>query len=311
MYRLFIFSFFIGTVAITFKKDRAEPFLNKKIYELKAGATTMEICSDGGRIVSFRLGNIEMITNKNEHENFGSTLWTAPQRDWGWPPYATLDSEEYQVEKTGDTLKMISSPDLKSGLQFEKTFLTINNQYIRVEYVIRNISGIEKKLGAWEVTRVPCGGLAFFHAGGKGKVPKSSLQIDLLQDSVNWVMIDKKPITKHQKLFATAGQGWIGYAVNNVLFVKQFPDTRPEDYSPEQGEVEIYTDKEKSYTELENQGPYRLLQPGQSLNYIVNWQLIAIPKIVESEKANKKLCSFAGKQVNQIINSENKLKEIK
>ncbi len=298
MLRLFLIIYLIVAAATDLKKEA--PGLNKdeKVFEVIAGKSIMKISAEGGRIISFRLGNKELIINKSEHENFGSTLWTAPQSDWGWPPYATLDSQEYRVEKLGDTLKMTSKPDLKSGLQFEKTFLAINNHFIRVEYLIRNISAKEKKLGAWEVTRVPCGGLAFFHAGGKGKVPESSLKIDSLQDSVNWVLIDKKPIPKHQKLFATASEGWLGYAFNDMLFIKQFPDTKPEDYSPKQGEIEIYVNKEKSYAELENHGAYSLLRPGQSLSYVVNWFLLPIPEGINSRHPNQQLSIFLTNKIN-------------
>jgi hypothetical protein len=110
-------------------------------------------------------------------------------------------------------------------------------------------------------------------------------------------MINKKPIIKHQKLFATAGQGWLGYAVNNVLFIKQFPDTKPEDYSPKQGEIELYANKEKSYAELENHGRYSILQPGQSISYVVNWYLLPIPKEINSGQPNQQLSFFLTSEI--------------
>lgn len=294
MYRFFLISLLITTSAFVLKKDTARAFKSEKTFELCAGNITMKISANGGRIISFRLGNKELLTNESEHENFGSTLWTAPQSNWGWPPYETLDKLAYRVEKIGDTLKMTSEPDVKSGLQIEKKFVAVDGNFIHIEYRLQNITKKEKAVGAWEVTRVPCGGIVFFPAGGVAKIPASTLKINSSTAGINWISIDKKATPENQKLFATASEGWLAYAFNDVLFIKQFPDTKPEDYSPQHGEVEIYINKEKRYAELENHGVYTLLKPGQVLSYVVNWYLYAIPKKVEVKQLIKKLSSFAG-----------------
>ncbi len=272
---------------------------SEKVYEIKAGNSTMKVSANGGRILSYKMGAIELITSEQQHENFGSTLWTAPQSNWGWPPYPVLDSDEYQVEKLGDTLKMMSAADDKSGLQFEKRWFPLGKNAIQIEYKIRNISSQEKAVGAWEVTRVPCGGIALFPNGGQGNIPISSLKLSLKQKGINWIRINKNKIMAHEKLFSTASEGWLAYTMKGLLFIKQFPDTKPKAYSPEQGEVEIYIDKEKSYAELENHGPYLRLQAGESLSYVVNWHLVQIPPAVNGEKGNIKLAAYCRNLMNK------------
>jgi len=272
---------------------------SKQVFGLKAGNSIIKISANGGRIISYKYGEKEILTQAKEHENFGSTLWTAPQSDWGWPPFEVLDNREYKIEKVGDILKMTSDPDPKSGFQFEKTWQAAENNSIRIEYLIKNISGKAKSVGPWEVTRVPCGGLAFFPDGGKGKVPESNLKPDLEEDGIKWISINKNPISDHQKLFSTAKEGWMAFAFEGYLFIKQFPDIQPENYSPKQGEVEIYINKEKSYTELENQGAYRLLQPGETIKYIVYWYLVPIPETVKIDVGSQELVRFARKQIIQ------------
>lgn len=275
-----------------------------RIFEVKAGKTVMKISAQGGRIISFRMRGKEFMTRQSEHENFGSTFWDAPQSNWGWPPYRVLDSQDYSVEKIGNTLIMTSQPDYKSGFQFEKRFRAGDSHFIRIEYRIRNISGEEKRVGPWEVTRVPCGGLAFFPDGGQWALPESKLKPDLRKDGVNWIMISKKPDSEHRKLFSTASEGWLAYAFQRMLFIKQFTDTQPENYSPRQGEVEIYVNKEKRYTELENHGAYQVLKPGESLGYVVNWGLVTIPETVKVEAGSRDLASFARQQFkNQLSNN--------
>jgi hypothetical protein len=270
-----------------------------RLFELRAGKTRMIISVNGGRIVSLKYKETEFLTQSSENENFGSTLWTAPQSNWGWPPFAVLDSMEYKVEQNGNILKMTSFYDLKSGFQIEKTWQPVGENFISIHYLIRNISDRSKSVGAWEVTRVPCGGLAFFPDGEKGKVPPSKLKPDSTQKGINWLLVDKKPIPGHLKLFSTAQEGWLAYAINGMLFIKQFPDTKPEDYSPRQGEVEIYINKDKSYTELENQGAYRTLEPGEALSYQEFWRLVPVPEKWKIEVGNEKLSKLVRKVFKQ------------
>ena len=221
-----------------------------KTFEIKAGKTTMKISAAGGRIISYTYDVKEILTQASEHENYGSTLWTSPQSDWGWPPFAVLDEQEYQVEENNGSLKMTSSPDPKSGFQMIKTWKITDRQSIEIEYRIKNISEKAKSVGAWEVTRVPCGGMAFFPDGGAGKVPESKLKVSLNENGINWISIDKKPMVEHQKLFSTASEGWLAYSFNGLLYIKQFPDTKPENYPPKQGEIEIYVNRKKAIPNL-------------------------------------------------------------
>jgi hypothetical protein len=301
LYLLLTFSFILFTSVFATEKDTLDKRNAGQTFEVKVGKTVMKISANGGRIISYRIGKNEFLTCQSQHENFGSTLWTAPQSEWNWPPYAELDSLKYRVESTGDVVKMISQQNSKSGFQFEKSWQAVGSDFIRIEYVIRNISATQKSVAPWEVTRVPCGGIAFFPDGGNGNVPQSSLLPDLQSDGINWVSIDKNPGSKHVKLFSTAREGWLAYALNGVLFIKQFPDILPENYPPQQGEVEIYTNKDKSYSELENHGSYRLLQPMETCSYVVNWYLFPIPKKVKVKEGNPKLTSFSRHQISRLI----------
>ena len=296
LYLVFFFFIIIST-AISAKKSLFVQNMSNHIFRIQSGKTEIEISQRGGRIVSYKFEGKEMLTQSTEHENYGSTFWTAPQRDWGWPPSDVLDNQNYKVEKYGKGLKMISKPDQKSGFQFEKSWKVNENKSIHIEYVIRNISNSTKSIGAWEVTRVPCGGIVFFPDGGVGKVPDSSLKRDIQKEGINWIMIDRKPIPEHHKLFSTASEGWVAYALNNLMLIKQFPDTRPENYSPEQGEVEIYVNKDKSYIELENQGGNQQLLPGESLSYDENWYLISIPEDLNIISGNSELPQLVRRQI--------------
>jgi hypothetical protein len=57
--------------------------------------------------------------------------------------------------------------------------------------------------------------------------------------------------------------------------LKQFQNLRPGEAAPGEAEVQVYVNAGKTYIELESQGAYTLLQPGQSLQWAVRWHLAA------------------------------------
>ena len=146
IYIILVVNFLIGSSVFAADNKAASEIKPGMIFKVNCGKAVMEISKNGGRIVSFQHGNQEFLTQSSEHENFGSTLWSAPQSNWGWPPFEVLDNREYKVEKVGDILKMTSDPDPKSGFQFKKTWQAAENNSIRIEYLIKNISGKAKSV---------------------------------------------------------------------------------------------------------------------------------------------------------------------
>ena len=71
--------------------------------------------------------------------------------------------------------------------------------------------------------------------------------------------------------------------------VKTFQDLQPGEPAPEEAEVQVYVNRGKSYIEIESQGVYTLLQPGEQLSWTVKWHLLpvdseAIPSEVLMQK---------------------------
>lgn len=260
------------------------------LYSLKVENVTMRVSKMGGRIVSFKYGSEEILTQSNEHENFGSTLWTSPQSGWGWPPYKVLDEKEYEGGITGDFLWLRSEADSVSGFQMEKIFTPdYRNSGLTITYVIRNISKVTKSVGAWEVTRVPAGDLSFFPKGKFAKMPESNLKGVSESKGIIWFQGNNKKFEGGQKLFSSGRNGWVAHIHKNILFVKMYPDIKVSELAPLQGEVEIYADGNRIYEELENHGTYQLLMPGDSLKYQVGWYLRELPANTEVIRGNMKL----------------------
>ena len=68
------------------------------LYTLKNGNLTMTInATKGAKILSFKCGDQEVISQLKWPESFGSTFWTSPQKEWNWPPVFEFDKKPYTV----------------------------------------------------------------------------------------------------------------------------------------------------------------------------------------------------------------------
>ena len=72
------------------------------------------------------------------------------------------------------------------------------------------------------------------------------------------------------------GKGWLAYLnkEKGLLLVKQFEDLVAGQPAPDEAEIQVYVNRGKTYIELESQGAYTTLQPGEELNWTVRWYLL-------------------------------------
>lgn len=268
------------------------------IYTLSAGDLIFSISAQtGGRIVSFRRGNSELLTSTNEHPRYyGATFWISPQKDY-WPPYPAIDQLPYKTTIIGHKIQMVSQTE-NMNFRITKEFsISTSNTAICIAYKIENISNKTYKLAPWDVTRV-FGGLSFFPIGEEDKnINISSIPNSFIKSNILWVPFIQEKNMKAQKLFNTAKGGWMAHYYKNLLFVKCFPDIQVEDIPPQQGEVEIFIAANGKYIELENHGRYITLAPNESTVYNEKYYLLFLGQ----NKKEKDLLSII-KQLNKKVN---------
>lgn len=252
----------------------------------------------GGRILSFSHYGKELLTGKNIHEqNYGATLWVSPQSEWGWPPYPALDIEPYFSEIRKDTLILTSTIDPISGFQMKKTFVMNHQGTLNIRYMIRNCTDSVKYVAPWDVCRVKKGVSCFSIDEKTHTFPKIEKyeMIQRVDSLLFYATIQADQNTGEQKIFAASTGGWLAHYSDSLLFIKRFPDISVKDLAPEQGEVEIFVARKGIYVELENQGKYQKLSPGESLNYEQQWIL------------QKKPCKIDSKNYSSLIKEINKI----
>ena len=276
--RLFAFMHLSGHYRIIFPDP---------MREVKAGRLGMTIDTGaGGRIISLKYDGKEMLSQTKMPESFGSTFWTSPQSDWNWPPVPEIDKYPYEVEADGQQLTLTSSVSEKLGVRVRKTFESdARNNAIAVTYQIENAGTETRSVAPWEITRVPNEGTVFFDAPVAGITPAGIMPF-AQADGLAWLTFDVKD--ENRKVNAD-GKGWLAYHNNGLVLIKQFDDLKSGQPAPGEAEIQVYINRGKTYVELESQGAYTTLRPGESLSWTVRWSVIGCDDPCPGKKIARKV----------------------
>lgn len=252
-----------------------------QVFTLKNGNITMTINPDkGGKILSLKYQDQEVLSQSRWPESFGSTFWTSPQKEWNWPPVPEFDKQPYTIQKKEADRLMITSPvSQRLRLRVGKDFQTdkTDGAFV-ITYSIKNEDKEPRRVAPWEITRVPNADGQILFEAVDSIWPAGLISFEQANGAV-WYKTDEAP--QNRKVNADA-RGWLAYAADGLLLVKRFQDLKNNEPAPGEAEVQVYVNRGKSYIELESQGAYTLLQPGESLQWTVRWYLMPV------DTANKK-----------------------
>ncbi len=242
---------------------------------LKSGDATMMVSpQNGGKILSLKYKDREVISQLKWPESFGSTFWTSPQKEWYWPPVPEFDKQPYTLEEKDGSLVMTSGVAEKLGYRIRKFFATdAKDNAIVVTYSIINESDQERQVAPWEITRVPNdGGLIFFDAPIDSITPAGLMDFKSGYGAV-WYKTDAA--NDNRKINAD-GKGWLAFCNNGLMLVKRFDDLTASQPAPDEAEIQVYVNRGKTYIELESQGAYTTLKPQEELSWTVRWYLVPV-----------------------------------
>ena len=134
--------------------------LGNELYSISSGELSMTVdAGKGAKILSFKYGDKEVISQLQMFNAFGSTFWTSPQAEWNWPPVAEYDRLPYEVELGSDYMEMKGQVSERFGYSISKKFsadpkhdalvvtYTITNHTVII-YPIDNKSGLIHRTAA-------------------------------------------------------------------------------------------------------------------------------------------------------------------
>jgi hypothetical protein len=79
---------------------------------------------------------------------------------------------------------------------------------------------------------------------------------------------------------------------SELLFIKKFDDVASGKAAPSEAEVEVYTNPNQSYTELENQGTYASIASKDSVTWRVKWFARKLPSSVDAIVGSASLTNY-------------------
>ena len=257
--------------ATLFAAPAVEPLENSQ-FKVSIGEVAMIVdAAQGGKILSFTYQGKEIMSRMTLMNSYGSTFWTSPQSEWNWPPVREYDSMPYSVEEQGTTLKLKGQVSERYKSRICKEFYPdpVDNAIV-VTYTIINESDQERQVAPWEITRVPNAGVVFFQAQ-----PEDIKPADLLPfHSMNGIALYAADTTARNRKINANGKGWYVFANEGLMMMKRFQDLNEGEEAPKEAEIQVYVNAGKTFMELECQGPYTSLKPGESLHWSVRWYLM-------------------------------------
>lgn len=263
---------------------------------LEFGDTYFEVApGHGGRITSLRQAGQELLWLSgadNYADALGSTFWPSPQ-SWPWPPPAEIDLHAYRATlDAGGVITLEGDKNDATSLKVGKRFRAdLTREALELEYAMTNAGSSSVKWAPWEITRMPASGLAFWPTGGapRGDEPMASTS------ALGHTWCDPRQTEGEGKLFADGAGGYLAYVVGDRLLVKQFQDQPESAAAPGEAEIELYVNPDHRYVEVENQGAYSSIAPGQTVRWKVAWYVRKLPAGISVSAGNADLVAFVVK----------------
>ena len=274
MNKLRIFSLLLA-VAGSCLMARAQEIkaLENDQYSVTSKDMTLVVdAAHGGKILSFKYKDAEILNQGRRPNSFGSTFWTSPQAQWNWPPVAEYDTKPFAAELKDNALFLTGEKSERFGYRIRKKIHVCPHDGAMVlTYTIVNESAETRQVAPWEISRVANGGVLYFQAD---KVEPANNMAGLpftFKDGIAWYEMDEAQ--ENRKINAD-GEGWLAFNNGEVIFIKKFQNLKEGEAAPAEAEIQVYANPGKTFVEVEEQGPYTTLQPGESVDWMVRWYLI-------------------------------------
>lgn len=261
---------------------------------------------EGGRLARLRHRGVDLVLPPGGIPGFyGDTFWPSPQSLFDWPPPAALDARPYEVLADTETrLVLRSGPDEALGLRAIKAF-ELADDALDFELTLVNISSRPVEVAPWQVTRAPVTGLLVWEPGEpfadaervhKQRVdpgcffdhPDAPVAFAAVRDEGRHRSVRVGEVQQRMKYFTDA-RGWLAHVHDGALFLRTFPDLTVAQAAPLQAELELFFAPDLGYIELENQGPYQRLEPGERLDYATRWRFASVDPAVPTDRVSADL----------------------
>jgi len=210
----------------------------------------------------------------------GHRLWHAPE---DMPRSYIPDDAGLTVEDIPDGVRLCQPTEIATGIR--KTMeihLLPDRPALRIVHTLQNDGVWPVDLAAWAITQLRLGGIMvlplFTGPADKHNLlsnrnivlwPYTHLDDPRLQLFDDYILLYARAKLPPCKAGSFNPQGWIGYLIGNLFFVK-YAEVQPNATYPDRGcNIESYVCD--AFIESETLGPMTHLEPGQATTHVENW----------------------------------------
>jgi hypothetical protein len=211
----------------------------------------------------------------------GHRLWHAPE---DLPRTYIPDDEGLTVEDLPDGVRLCQPTEAATGIR--KTMeihLLAEHPALTIVHTLQNDGLWAVDLAAWAITQLQLGGIMilpqFTGPADRHNLlsnrnivlwPYTHLDDPRLQLFDDYILLYARPKMPPCKAGCYNPQGWIGYLIGNLFFVKR-GEAQPDATYPDRGcNIESYVCDR--FIESETLGPLTHLEPGQATTHVEHWE---------------------------------------
>jgi hypothetical protein len=235
------------------------------------------------------VADIKIPTPYGDYSLFGGhRLWHSPE---AMPRSYMPDNDAPKVADLPDGVRLTSAVEPGTGIRkCIELQLEPDRPAVTVTHRLENQGVWPVELAPWAISQMRLGGVAVLpQIQGKldlaGLLPNRNLVLwpyTRLSDrrlSLNddFVFVSADALTSPVKIGYFNRNGWVGYLVGGVFFVKRF-EVQPALAHPDFGcNVESFCNDR--FIEIETVGPLQRLEPGQAAVHVERWELYPVPSV--------------------------------
>jgi hypothetical protein len=214
----------------------------------------------------------------------GHRLWCAPEKTG---ITSQPDDADLQIELISQGVRLIGARQPAGDIsKILEVRLEAGRPGVSLRHRLTNHGNAPVELAPWAITQLPLGGQAILPQ------PTKPVDVDGLQPNrflVLWpytrwcdprlklgddiVVVNGIPLADRFKIGYKNRHGWAGYLRHGIFFGKKFESQEHGKYADLGCNLEIYCDHR--CLELETLGPLSILAPGESIDHIEEWIILA------------------------------------
>ena len=224
------------------------------------------------------------LTGGDEWRSYGGhRLWHAPESK---PRSYLPDNAPVVFKVLPDGLRLTQPVETRTGIQKEIEIEFRSDNHVRAIHRLKNTGLFGLELAPWALSVMAPGGVAILPLPEPGfhphdLLPSSSITLWAYTDlsDPRWsfgrqfvLLRQDATCQTPQKIGCEVSAGWCAYARQGHLFVKRFQFQAGAQYPDRNCNVEFFTNQKM--LELETLGPLVELQPGETVTYVEDWNLL-------------------------------------